>query len=66
LEIFESHSGGQRFERHINIGPLMKSAGLDERAVDPHDRARDIVDIVSEFTHESEYDAAINVLAEML
>ena len=44
----------------------MKSAGLDERAVDPHDRARDIVDIVSEFTHESEYDAAINVLAEML
>ena len=42
LEILESHSGRQRFERHIDIGPLMKSAGLDERAVDPHHRARDM------------------------
>ena len=42
MEIFESHSGGQLFERHIDIGPLVKSAGLDERAVDPHYRARDM------------------------
>jgi len=42
LQIFESHAGGQRFERHIDIGPIMKSARLHERAVDPHYRARDM------------------------
>jgi hypothetical protein len=42
LEILESHSGGQRFERHIDIGPLVKSPGLDERAVDSDHRAGDM------------------------
>ena len=40
LEILESHSGRQRFERHIDIGPFVKSARLDERPVDPHHCAR--------------------------
>jgi hypothetical protein len=34
--------GGQRFERHIDIRPIVKSARLHERAVDPHHRARDM------------------------
>jgi hypothetical protein len=42
LEILESHSGRQRFDRYIDIGPLMKSARLHERAVDPHRRVRDM------------------------
>ncbi len=42
LQIFESHAGGQRFERHIDIGPIMKSARLHERAVDPRHSAGDM------------------------
>jgi len=33
LEIFEGHTVGQRFECHLDIGPIMKSGRLDERAV---------------------------------
>ena len=42
LQVFEGHTVGQRLERHIDIGPLMKSARLHERAVHPHRRARDM------------------------
>lgn len=34
--------GEQRFECHVDIEPIMKSARLHERAVDPYHSARDM------------------------
>jgi hypothetical protein len=42
LEVFESHPRRQPLERHIHIGRIMKSLGVNEGAVDPYRCARDM------------------------